>query len=163
MPTPTYEPIASVTLGSNTSTVSFNSIPQNYKHLVISLATWNTDASQAFWMKFNNSSSAHVVSHVIGAGGSRNTMFQDNSSFRMLYNSIVPAWNNDTCSFVIHINDYANTSKSPNFIAQYRLNFQSGMVTGTMADYAAVSTITFSTGGGSFVAGGTFNLWGLHG
>jgi hypothetical protein len=169
MPTPTYVPIATTTLGSAASTVTFSSIPQTYTDLVLSITTYNTAANQQFRMNFNGSSSAHCYSVTAGQGGSRNSQVGDNNSYFYLWTtSTTPDWYVDKCIYTIFINDYSNSTKSSSWTGEgYAANPSVGQISvisnGLMVDYAAVTSITFSSSGGQYAANTTFNLWGING
>jgi hypothetical protein len=60
MPTPTYTPLATVTLASTASSVTFSSIPATYRDLVVvhnNFGTVNNDANSNF--RFNGDSGSN--------------------------------------------------------------------------------------------------------
>jgi hypothetical protein len=58
----TYEPIATSTLGSSTTTVTFSSIPSTYTDLVLVLSMQSTSADDIdtrYWLRFNSDSGSN--------------------------------------------------------------------------------------------------------
>lgn len=164
MPTPTYEAIASVTLSSNTSTVTFSSIPQTYADLVFSISCWNSTSGGVFRMQWNGSSDAHITAGISGVSGGRQSFTRNTNYFE--FNAGSPTWTNDSSAYQISINDYSNTTKYPSWSGaggggdnQYETSILTGLLGGTER---AVTSVSFFFSTGSFVAGSTFNLWGIH-
>lgn len=68
MPT-TYEPIATQTLGGNTTSVTFSSIPQTYTDLRLSI-TYNLTSTNIGRIRFNSDSGANYSAKYLIAMGS---------------------------------------------------------------------------------------------
>jgi hypothetical protein len=68
MPTPTYTPLANVTLGTATASVTFSSIPATYRDLILVInTTGNTGAG--FYFQFNGDTGSNY-SYVYALGES---------------------------------------------------------------------------------------------
>lgn len=69
MPTPTYKPLATITLGSTSSLITLSNIPAAYRDLVL---TWNGSNSVGanLFVRFNGNSSSAYAHVVFGATGS---------------------------------------------------------------------------------------------
>jgi hypothetical protein len=67
-----YESIATTTLTSNQTTITFTSIPSGYKHLQIrSIAkTDRADTDDVILMQFNSDTAANYSSHILRGNGS---------------------------------------------------------------------------------------------
>ena len=115
-----YESIATVTVGSGgSSTVSFTSIPQTYKHLQIRAFARNTSTGNDVFslLRFNGSSaSAYATHYLIGTGSATASGFNGPSVTDMF--SIV-TWgsgssmnSNVFSAGIIDILDYTSTTKN---------------------------------------------------
>ena len=75
MPTPTYEPIATALASVDTSTISFNSIPQTYNHLIIAFYARSTRTGNVFdrlFLRFNGDTGTNystVAAQYLSASG----------------------------------------------------------------------------------------------
>lgn len=111
-----YESIATVTLGSTESTITFSSIPSTYKHLQLRgiMRTSRTGGSDLLSIRFNNDSGGNYSDHALGADGS--TVYTDrnvSASFINVQRSASNAYaSNIFGAFVIDILDYTSTSKN---------------------------------------------------
>lgn len=164
MPTSTYVPLASTTLSSPTSIVSFTSIPQTYKEIVFSISAFATSSSQSFQMYYNNDTGSNYFwGFTSGGGGSRIHSENNSSSFILWPNSVIPAWDADNAGYEIFIPDYAETSKCKTFVGQGFTLGSSSQTTGVYYLTNAITGVYFKAGTANFATGSTFNLWGIDG
>lgn len=167
------ELISSVTLESSQSTITFDSIPQNYNdlYILISARCDKNDSSDSMAMDFNNAGITFKRSAVFGRGsisfpvqhqsstsdnlvrldiqGATTTLgaFSNASIYISNYNSSNPkSWEAS--------NSYTNQSDFRFFIT-----FGSGYWSGT----TAISRLDFSPNLSSFVANTTISLYGIAG
>lgn len=169
-----YESIATTTLGSTQSTVTLSSIPSTYKHLQIRTLVRSDRAVSvdSFYFYANSDSTAggNYYSHgLYGTGTSPAAAYSDGGNFLAV--GVLPGSSASSNIFGTHICDvidYANTNKYKvarsfggvdlNGSGQIRL------VSGLWQSTAAINSITFTTnGGGSFIAGSKFEIYGLKG
>ena len=54
MPTPTYTALANVTIGSNTTSITFSSIPQTYRDLILVCQVQSASSQGADYLYFNS-------------------------------------------------------------------------------------------------------------
>ena len=110
----TYEPIATQTLGSDTATVTFSSIPQTYTDLVIVQQGRCSDASTDIntYYQFNgDTSSNYSVTRLQGNGST--AVSNRGSSQTVGYITYVPANNATAGEFsanTINIMNYSNAT-----------------------------------------------------
>ena len=162
MPTSTYVALASTTLTSATSIVSFTSIPQTYKELVFSISAYGTSAFSGFRMYYNNdTSNQYYTSIVFGAGGSRNNFYSEASYLNLWSTSTAPIWDADASGYEICIPEYAQSSRPKTFLGQGFTANNSTLSTGIWYPTTAISSVYFSVSAGNFAIGSTFNLWGI--
>jgi hypothetical protein len=109
MPTPTYKPLANITLGSNTSSVTFSSISQAYRDLILVIdgKTSVTGADTVF-ARYNSDS---------GSNYSLVRMTTDGSTYGSAASSEtgaaigIPANNTAATVYTVNIMDYTATDK----------------------------------------------------
>lgn len=164
----TYEPIATQTLGSAQSTVTFSSIPATYTDLVLVVmarSTYSTDAADGLRYRLNSDSttsyswtqltgdgstagSGRASSVNIGEMGSLATSSSSNTSF-------------GTC--ITNFQNYANTTTNKTLISR---SGEARLVTyahvNLWRNTGAINRIDLTTARAStFVAGSTFTLYGI--
>jgi hypothetical protein len=106
-----YESIATVTLGSNQTTVNFNSIPQTYKHLQITASFLETGDGDVQMTYNGDTTMTNYSVHSLGGVGSGTPAGGSNlTTNEIMY--LYPA-NSDSVpvAAVIDFIDYTNTSK----------------------------------------------------
>jgi hypothetical protein len=115
--TNSYESIATVSLGSNQSTITFSSIPSTYKHLQIrAMSKTNTTAtSNTGWLlRINSDTGNNYAWHQLYGNGSV-AGAQSSSSTNGIYVAYIAANVSSTNMFggtVLDVLDYASTTKN---------------------------------------------------
>jgi len=71
MPTPTYTPLATVTLGSSAATVTFSSIPATYRDIVLIYDVLATSNSTMSFRVNGSTGSVYNIVYMSGQGTSR--------------------------------------------------------------------------------------------
>lgn len=172
-----YESIATVTLSSSQTNVSFTSIPSTYKHLqirAISQTNRGTYAKEELKLNINSDTGANYSYHALvgtgaaaaaGSGTSQTYCYMDASSTATAAGSIFSA-------MVIDILDYANTNKykTLRMLFGYDLNGTLATNTGTVTlqsnlwrSTSAISTLTFAPlNGTAFNQYSSFALYGIN-
>lgn len=172
-----FESIASTTLGTDTATITFSSIPADYQHLQIRMISrmnaYNANANIVSYLRFNGDSSTTYWFHWLegngsaaSAGGTSNTRINIRSSVMDTNNSNVNAF----AVALIDIHDYANASKNTTVRylagndkntsdAAYRITAGSGLWPVT----TAVNSISLTNEIDKYEAGSTFALYGIKG
>ena len=166
---PAFEQIATQVLGSNTTSVTFSSIPQTYKHLQLRIAT-RTDggSSDTLTMAFNSDNTASNYRHHIlySDGGSVNSTSTANNRFVTFVASAAQASNIFTGASV-DILDYTSASKNTTVRSFYGTGLN-GLYVGLQSmiwfNTAAVTSLTLDqVVGSNFVTGSRFTLYGVKG
>jgi hypothetical protein len=176
--TNSYESIATVSVTSNQSTISFSSIPSTYKHLQIRYIAASTRSTYGFdqlTMKLNSDSGANYSSHQLAGTGSSATATGYSSQNYMLVGdrNIGAAMPNTFGGGVIDLLDYANGSKYKTTRALTGVD-NNGTYDGTYYPYitlmsgswqstSAVNAISFSALNGDFKPYSQFALYGIKG
>jgi len=158
----TYTPIATTTLGSSASSVTFSSIPQTYTDLVlitegIGLTSGNYDADLNVQLN-SDTGSNYSFTYIIGDGSSAFSNRGSNTS-----NGIVGGVNNQGRSMgICNFNNYSNTTTYKTFIARINRPTLTASFVNLWRSTSAISTIyLYPNGGKSFDTGFTFTLYGI--
>jgi hypothetical protein len=160
----TYEKIATNTLSTATSTITFTSIPATYTDLVViasrKYSNLITGADNTF-IRFNNDSTS-VYSTIYLANPTVSGKISNDSR---LYTSAGGNEINERFSAdVWHIFNYSNTTTHKTSLL--RMNFATSMLqnwVGLWRDTSAINRIDIIGGGtpGTFSSGSTFTLYGI--
>lgn len=164
MPTPTYTALANLTLGSASSSVTFGSIPNTFRDLIIivNAKTSRTAFDQdGLFIRLNGDTNNHT--RVTMLGRSSETFSDTASSLG------VPLAGNagQLGTIVIQIMDYAQTDKHKTVLVRSNQNSPSvsGVVSATAGRWASTSATTSVVlapeAGPNFVSGSTFSLFGV--
>jgi hypothetical protein len=156
MPTPTYTPLANLTLGSSASTVTFSSISQAYRDLVIVLSG-TTSVDTTINIRFNSDSgSNYSYVQMFGngsvAGSGANTV---TSIFSAVLRTTM---GND----VVQIMDYSATDKHKSvLIRRNHAGADTVASAERWANTSAITSISLVTGSGTYNSGTSFALYGI--
>jgi hypothetical protein len=146
-----YESIATLTLGSNQTSVTMSSIPSTYKHLQIrTISRGNRTAGDNIYIRFNSDSSANYSSHNVYASGSSTGAQADAPNAVQLTCSVCPPTSANSATFgagITDIIDYSNTNKykTTKSIQGTDTNGAGNMwfLSGNWRNTAAITSITF--------------------
>jgi len=180
--TNSYESIATSTLGSAQSTVTFSSIPQTYKHLQVRITnrsefvrgSGNT-LGVSTYLRVGNSGTIYSANYTWGStfgdGSSASSEHYGTQNIMVVANNSMPAANSTTGIFgstIVDILDYTSTNKNKTFRylsgfdqngTNGRISFASSLYYGTPN---AITDLQF-TADGNFAANSTFALYGIKG
>jgi hypothetical protein len=155
MPTPTYTPLATVTLGSSAASVTFSSIPATYRDLILVGQFTGSSAAAALNLRFNSDTGNYtgVQAFFSGAVGSNTTTSQTLSAIYGANITFATA----------NIMDYSATDKHKTTLTRSGNvgNSEVAMAAFRWASTAAVTTIGLVPAAGTISAGSTFNLYGI--
>ena len=156
----TYEPIATQTLSSNQTTVTFTSIPATYTDLVLVLnASYVTTFGTDFLVTFNSDSASNYSrTFLLGDGSAASSGRSSNQT------SYAPGGIYNDCQYIINIFNYANTTTFKTVIARVTIAAQyAAAVVGLWRKTPeAINRIDISTSVSSNIkSGSTFTLYGI--
>lgn len=154
----TYEPIATTTLGSAVSSVTFNSI-SGYTDIK---AVYTGTVSAADWvaMRFNgDTGSNYSATRLQGDGSSASSDRVSNYTYAILSSGNVMY----QTQIEANIQNYANTTTYKTVINRSTIPAdRTGAIVNTWRSTAAITSITFlTTTAATFAAGSTFTLYGI--
>lgn len=159
MPTSTYTPLATTTLGAGVSILTFSSISQSYRDIVLVINGKAVSGSGlGIFITLNGDfGSNYNEVYMEGNGSATNTLAVSNAGAATL----APADTNDGV-YTINFMDYSATDKHKTFLS--RINVAA---TGTRAmahrwaNTAAVTSIRIAISSSTFVAGTSLSLYGV--
>lgn len=164
MPSPTYTPLANITLGSSAATVVFSSINQGYRDLVFSC---NLQASATNGVKIRVNSltgSIYYSVSMYGDGSTAGSYLPSNPDTTLGIDS-VSATSGIFTPVQVQIMDYSATDKHHPVLARVSNSSVSPGVTavaGRIADTSAITSVTFMFAtAATFAAGSSFALYGI--
>lgn len=159
----TYEPIATTTLGSSTSSVTFSSIPSTYTDLVVVfVGTVNGDT---VYMTFNSDTGTNYSRTYIDGDGATAYTGRTGSASNMRLSGIMTSLVN-TVPALITLDIFSYSGSTYKTVLQ-SLNVDkngSGEVARQVhlwKSTAAVSTISLNAGASTFTTGTSITLYGI--
>ena len=165
MPLPsTMTPIATNTVSSTTSSVTFSNIPQNYTDLII-IANAGLSGTANLSVRFNSDSGSNYSMNLLKGDGSSATAYRENNttSARMgqANSSVLGA-------YIFNIMNYSNSTTFKTTLSRDNLPF-SGSPAGNASIWismwrntAAITSIQILGDGATNVASGsTFTIYGI--
>jgi hypothetical protein len=157
----TYEPIATTTLGSAASSITFSSIPASYTDLRLVFVGTGT-VSTIFRCRLNSdTTTVYSSTYLNGNGSTASSNYSNNDS----YSFFLPYINTTTpFLFTYDFFSYANSVFKTCLVTISGDLNGSGDVTrgvGLWRNTTAINTITLSPNSGNFNAGTTATLYGI--
>jgi len=155
----TYEAIATQTLGSAASSVTFSSIPGTYTDLVLVFNGQFSNATRQIALRFNGDTGSNYSDTSLGGTGSVAESSRDTSA-TLMYLGYMPTANAQVTS-ITHIMNYANSTTYKTALA--RANDSAGYVSaivGLWRSTSAINSIKVFVSS-TFVTGSTFTLYGI--
>lgn len=163
-----FDSIATTVIGTATSSVTFSSIPQTYKHLQIRVLNRNTTGYDAFDLITLNSTATRTH-YLLGINNQALSGTNTNSIFGPAAYGNASGWDSRIFGVgIIDILDYTNTNinKTVRTLTGVDGNAAGGLValnSGYAATTSAVTTITITSQGTNFGQYSSFALYGIKG
>jgi hypothetical protein len=162
----TYEPIATVTLGSsNASVLVMSSIPATYTDLILVTTAGTSSGANALYMRFNNdSTSIYSATYLYGNGSSVASGGLTGRDAAVIGYFVEPSTGN-TFNSITQIQNYSNTSNFKTALS--RANSTAGTYPGAEASISlyrstsAINRIDVLVTSNTLNAGSTFTLYGI--
>jgi hypothetical protein len=158
MPTPTYTPLATVTLGSSASSVTFSSIPATYRDLVM-VVNGITTTNANLDIRINGDTGSNYPEVLMsGDGSSTYSEATTRTYLRLDYNGFIGTTAGHVS--IVQFMDYSATDKHKTVLARGN-NASNGVVAtaGRWTNTAAVTSIALINT--TFAAGMTVSLYGI--
>jgi len=161
MSRPTYTPLATVTLGSSASSVTFSNIPATYRDLVlVSNSRLSSGAGQLFY-RFNSDVGSNYSFVWMSGNGSSTNSASITTSLIFTSNNINDSTDNWS-TYTLNLLDYSATDKHKTALLKSDNSAISAIRNASRwANTSAINNITVNTSGGTFVSGSNFSLYGV--
>ena len=155
----TYEPIATTTLGSNASDITFSTIPSTYTDLVLVVNGYLTVDDNVF-LQFNGDTGSNYSFTILRGDGSSATSTRDSNKTLLFLGGILTTATGNTIS---SIQNYSNNTTYKTVLT--RTNGVTSGATqarvGLWRDTSIITSVKVGVASGNFVAGATFTLYGI--
>ena len=165
MPEQTYRPLATVTLGSSASSVTFSSIPATYRDLIVVANFTQTDTTTAA-IRFNSDTGSNY-SYVSMTGSGAGALSSQGSGQDLIF---IPFFTTSASSQAFsfsQVMDYSATDKHKTVLTRDLTTRTTDSLLATVsqanrwANTAAITTLQVFMRAGNFNAGGRFDLYGI--
>lgn len=154
----TYTPIATTTLGSAASSVSFTSISGSYTDIEIKFAGAITTGFDAIGLQFNGDTGT-TYSRVYMAGNGSTASSSLNANQSTIQIGIMGT---EQSNSLFCIQNYSNTTTYKTALARGNASANATRAgVGTWRSTAAITRIDLIAGSSTFIAGSTFTLYGI--
>jgi hypothetical protein len=159
----TYEPIATTTLGSAQSSVTFSSISGAYTDLVLVCSAQGTGTGDIA-LRFNDDTTANYSStHLYGTGSAAGSIRYSGDTFaRVDYYGYLETTNYTVN--IIHIMNYSNNTTYKTIVSranQASNGANAGVALWRKTPEAITKVLVMITNASQFTSGSTFTLYGI--
>jgi hypothetical protein len=160
MPTPTYDLISSTTLAASSSSVTFGSLPQTYRDLVLIVNADGTSQTELY-VRMNGDTGSTYTAVRMQANGTTTASTTYSGTGGMRLNGNGDIMTDFSFNAVIQLLDYSATDKHKTLLS--RTNSSNGVDAnaGRWPSTSAITSVTAYPAAGSFDVGSTFNLFGI--
>lgn len=155
----TYNPIQTITLNNAISSVTFLNVPQSYTDLICIL-NGRTNADANIGIQLNNDTANNYSMVAMYADGTTLTSTQNSNTNNIGAGGISSA-SLEQGSNIVQVYSYTNTNVFKSVITRANNSTFVQARTGLWRSTSAISSITFTADGTTFVSGTTFNLYGV--
>lgn len=154
----TYDAIATQTLGSSVSSITFSSITSAYTDLVL-IASGLTSGSENIRIRFNSDTGSNYSNTVLYGNGTSALSARNTNSTSL----IMAALNTSSIGTIItHFQNYSNTTTNKTTIQRGSDPAAIARAdVGLWRNTAAIYEITLLVNSGTITAGSTFTLYGI--
>jgi len=152
----TYVPIATQTLGSTATSITFSSIPSTYQDIVL-VINGSMSASNNIAVQINGDTGSNYSRTTLYGTGSSAASFRETNISTALNSGYMDTNNGTT---LISFMAYANTNTYKTFLVRSNPTSVGTYATvGLWRSTAAITSITLS--GGTYSSGDSFSIYGL--
>jgi hypothetical protein len=157
MPTSTYTPLATVTLGSATASVVMSSIPASYRDLII-VFNGTTTVSDGVGSRYN-SDTGNNYNIVRMTGSSAGAISDSFTNFSRIIETAGDT--SERTLYISNIMDYSATNKHKTVLTRSNIASNVTAIASRWANTAAVTSITIFSPSSTMTTGSTISLYGV--
>jgi hypothetical protein len=160
MPTPTYTPLANITLGSAASSITFGSIPATYKDLICVVAAKGSTTLQGR-IRLNGDTGTNYSYQRMSGNGSTTSAVESASNTSAFVSAIAQA--TTTSDLQMNISFLSYSGGRHKIILNRAGNAANGTdaIVNRWINGSAITSIQILTSTGNWAAGSTFALYGV--
>jgi hypothetical protein len=156
----TYTPIATQTLGSSASTVTFSSISGSYTDLVMVISAFTGNDVAEYTMRLNGDSGTNYSVTSLEGAGSVAVSQRQSTQPQMYLVGFQGGTYTEPFTTLIHFMNYSNTTTNKTILSRSSSNAASAYC-GLWRSTAAINTIAITTPSSTFSTNTTFSLYGI--
>jgi hypothetical protein len=160
----TYSPIASVTLSSAQSSVTFSGIPQTYTDLVLVVNYTASSTNSVLGIQFNSDTGSNYSRTFMWGNGSAGDTSRSTSATSIGSGYWQTGTGNQVQS-VTNVMNYSNSTTNKTVLTRWNqvlgTDNSSTSSVGLWRNTAAITSINLVPSAGNFASGSTFNLYGV--
>jgi len=164
MPTPTYTPLANITLSSTASSITFSNINQNYRDVVLVVRGTSTSGQVACSINVNNDVTNNYRYVLAGGNGSQANSYYSSSSDGFYLgqgNAFIDSTTNRWHA-IVNFLDYSSTNKQKSVLARENESAKgSDMYVEVWRSTAAITSIKVAVSSLTWAIGSSFALYGI--
>jgi hypothetical protein len=162
MPTPTYTPLATITISASVASVTFSSIPSTYRDLVI-ISTINPVEPGSIYVRLNGDTGNNYTSVTLSGSPDGATSGTASTSYAVL--GISRAGSANIQNAITEFFDYSATDKHKTMLGRQRHSTEAATAAARWANTNAITSIQISAAGNftttSYASGTTISLYGV--
>ena len=164
MATPTYTALATITLSSSASSVTFSNISQLFRDLVLVVNWQNSGTASASRLQINGDTGSNYSSvWMVGQGSTTGSSSESGQTSARLFGASLGPSNTYSNVGIVQFLDYSATDKHKTVLDRY--SSANTDVQASAIRWASTSAITsfrvFDVLGQTYSAGSTFSLYGI--
>ena len=163
--TAAWSPLATVTLGSNTPTITFGSIPQGYRDLILTVGNLkSTGSGTTLYAYFNGDTATNYEYLIVGGQGSTKLGVKSTTQPGIFFGAAqVGLPTTGACTATLQIFEYSSTNKLKSCLSRHDSVNEIDMASTRYRSTNPITSITaYITGGASYAAGTTLSLYGSN-
>lgn len=155
----TYTPIASTTLGSAQSSVTFSGISGTYTDLVVIVNAKGITAANP-GLRFNGDTGTNYSSTVVNSQTGA-ISFRYTSTTILYSHNAGASMNNVWTTFIANIQNYSNSTTHKSVLSRYNTIAELDEAAGLWRSTSAITSVTVITDSNNYDVGSTFTLYGI--
>lgn len=157
----TYEPISSIILSADIASVTFNSIPQTYTDLVLTIDAKITAVGLDTYVTINSDTgSNYSYTQLYGNGSSAASARGSNLTVGL----VGSVYGSSNTIAINHFMNYSNTTTNKPWLTRLSRGDGSAQIFSNLwRSTSAINSLKISSGNpaGTFISGSVFNLYGI--
>ena len=159
MPTPTYTPLATVTLGTTVTSVTFSSIPATYRDLILISQVQSVSGTDSLDIRLNGDATTDKSNVFMNGNGSSASSYTQNNVASINAGDVYSTDRNTVS--ISQIFDYSATDKHKTVLTRYSRAANIVLAIASRQPTTSAITSVEVRCGTSFASGSTFALYGV--